>query len=213
MIRPEGRTTVPLGPPDGQTRGLRKVTETQETLRYPTAPELFAALPEIAEDIDARPAEGERVTDFARRLLDSPTPEEAVTCAAQIFTRRVSVWWGHECLRHVAVVLDPGDLEMMERAAAWVARPEEELRAATLDAAMAAEPRTPGVWLALAAGWSGGSVAPPDSAPVPPPRFLTGRGVNAAVLTALARVPQPRRRSTLGNFLSMAQDLAATKPA
>jgi hypothetical protein len=44
---------------------------------------------------------------------------------------------------------------------------------------------------------------------VRPPRFLAGRGVNAAVLAALARVDQPRRHGTLRNFLSMAQDLAA----
>lgn len=189
------------------------MTQSLETLRYQTAPELFAALPEMAEDIDARPERDEPVLSFALGLLDSNTPEEAITCAAQMFSRRVAVWWGHECLRHVAERLDARDLGMMERVAAWVAQPDEDLSAEILDTAMAIEPRTPGVWLGLATGWAGGSVAPAGSAPVPPPRFLTGRGVNAAILTALARMPQASRKSLLRDFLSMARDLAAPDPA
>jgi len=95
------------------------------------------------------------------------------------------------------------------RAAAWVAEPDEAARAAMLDAAMACDIRGPGVWLALGAGWGGASLTPPDSPPVTPPRFLTGRAVNAAVLAALARVGLPRRQATLRDFLSMARDLAA----
>lgn len=186
-----------------------EVTEPLETLRYRTAQELFAALPEIGEDMSARPRGNEGVMVFARGLLDGPAPEEAVTFAAQMFTRRVAVWWGHECLRHVAGRLDPVDVAMMERAADWVAGPDEAVRAAMLDAALACEIRSPGVWLALGAGWGGASLTPPDSPPVTPPRFLTGRAVNAAVLAALARVAQPRRQATLCDFLSMAQDLAA----
>ena len=185
------------------------VTQSPEILRYATASELFAALPELCEDVEARPGTDERVLPFARRLLDGPTPEEAVTVTAQMFTRRVSIWWGHECLRHVGDRLDRADTEMMERVAAWVADPDEDRRAALLDAAMACEIRSPGIWLALGAGWGGASLTPPDSPPVSPPRFLTGRGVNAAVLAALARVAQPRRQATLSDFLSMAADLAA----
>lgn len=199
--------TAPPGPSSDRMR--TKVTELLETLRYRIAQDLFAALPEIGEDMEARPRRNEGVMDFARGLLDGATPEEAVTFAAQMFTRRVSVWWGHECLRHVGDRLDPVDRQMMERAATWVAQPDEDARAAMLDAAMACEIRSPGVWLALGAGWGGASLTPPDSPPVTPPRFLTGRGVNAAVLAALARMPQPRRQATLHDFLSMARDLAA----
>jgi hypothetical protein len=185
------------------------VSKEPETLRYLTAQELFAALPEIAEDMTARPARDEGVMVFARALLDSPTPEEAVTFAAQMFRRRVAIWWGHECLRHVHDLLGPVDHAMMEAVAAWVARPDEGARAALLDRALAEPVRGPGIWLALGTGWAGASLTPPETPPVRPPRFLAGRGVNAAVLAALARVDQPRRQATLRNFLSMAQDLAA----
>ena len=142
-----------------------KVTDPLETLRYRTAQELFAALPEIGEDMEARPRRDESVMVFARGLLDGPAPEEAVTAAAQMFVRRVAVWWGHECLRHVGDRLDPADHAMMERAAAWVARPDEGARAAMLDAAMACETRSPGIWLALGAGWGGARSRRPTARP------------------------------------------------
>ncbi|MDD7972861.1 DUF6931 family protein [Roseinatronobacter alkalisoli] len=157
--------------------------------------------------MDARPTQGEAALAFALRLLNSATPEEAVTFTAQLFTRRVAIWWGHECLRHLENLLDPPDIEMMALAAAWVATPDAAHRSRVAEAAAACSTRSPGVWLAMAAGWTGGSMAPADAPVVPPPRFLTGRGVNAAVLSALARGKRADRQETLETFIGMAHDL------
>ena len=186
-------------PPDGTGQGT--------ALRCHLAAGLFAEIPEITEDMEARPDRDEAALGFVRKLLASPTPEEAVTFMAQLFTRRVAVWWGHECLRHLERHLDPQDLEMMALCADWVACPDEPHRLHLMRALEASAMRSPGVWLAMAAGWSGGSLAPPDSPVVAPPRFLTGRGVNAAVLSALARVPRADRQETLETFIVMAHDL------
>jgi hypothetical protein len=68
---------------------------------------------------------------------------------------------------------------------------------------MAAPAKTPGAWLALGAGWSGGSMAPPGMAPVPPPPFLTARAVNAGVLGGLARVAIKQRAAILSACVTM----------
>ncbi len=81
--------------------------------------------------------------------------------------------------------------------------PEEDRRYAALDAGMAAPVKTPGAWIALAAGWSGGSMAPSGMAPVVPPPFLTARAVNAAILSAIARVPLKQRAVVLEACVSM----------
>jgi len=177
------------------------------SLRHAMAAALFADIPELAEDMETRPARDEPAPAFAQRLLGCPAPEEAVTFIAQLFTRRVAVWWGHECLRFVQSHLDPEDVRMMALVADWVATPDEASRQRVSDAVAASAQRSPGVWLAMATGWTGGSLAPPDCAPVPVPRFLTGRGVNAAVLSALARVPRKDRHETLETFVAMAHDL------
>lgn len=195
----------------GQDTGSQGATPPQgahsTSLRCHLAPALFADIPEIIEDMEARPNEGEAGLDFVRRLLNSPAPEEAVTFMAQLFTRRVAVWWGHECLRYLERALDPLDMEMMALCAAWVATPDDAHRRHVAVSAEGCATRSPGVWLAMAAGWTGGSLAPPDSPTVVPPRFLTGRGVNAAVLSALARAKRAERQETLETFIAMAHDL------
>ena len=177
------------------------------SLRQSLAVALFAESPELTEDMETRPAAEESALDFAQRLLACPAPEEAVTFLAQLFTRRVAVWWGHECLRFMARHLGEADLRMMALTAEWVAAPSDANRLRISGAVAASTERSPGVWLAMAAGWSGGSLAPPDSAVVPVPRFLTGRGVNAAVLSALARLPRQDRQRALETFVGMAHDL------
>lgn len=181
---------------------------TSASLRTGQAAELFRQIPELAQDMAARPAPDEGALAFTTRLLTSPAPEEAVTFAAQVFTRRVALWWGHECLRHLDACLDSTDRKMMAHVADWVAQPDEMNRLAAAEAAAAAPQRSPGVWLAMATGWAGGSLTPDDTVPVPPPRFLTGRGVNAAVLSALARGPRKDRQGTLETFVIMMRDLA-----
>lgn len=177
------------------------------SLRCHLAPAVFADIPELAEDMETRPDPGEPALAFAQRLLLCPAPEEAVTFMAQLFVRRVAIWWGHECLRHLERLLDPLDLEMMALCAAWVATPDEAHRRHVADMAERCATRSPGVWLAMATGWTGGSMSPAESPVVAPPRFLTGRGVNAAVLSALARAPRTERQEVLETFIAMAHDL------
>ena len=61
--------------------------------------------------------------------------------------------------------------------------------------------------IALAAGWSGGSMSNPGLPSVPPPPHLTPRAVNAGVLGALARVDNGHRGPTLKTFVDMAVGL------
>ena len=178
------------------------------TLRHARAAQLFEAMPEIAEDMEAMPDPAIGTLEFLDQLAASPTPEEAITFAAQALQHRHAVWWAHECLRHLAELLDETDRDMLANAAAWVSEPSEANRIAAQTAAMAAPAKTPGVWVALGAAWSGGSMGPPDLPPVPPAPHLTGRALNAAVLSALARVDQAHRAQALAGFVRMARILA-----
>ncbi len=77
-----------------------------------------------------------------------------------------------------------------------------------MDQALAVRSKTAGVWIALAAGWSGGSMAPPNVTRVPPPVHATPRCVNTGILMALARVEPKNRASTLKAFVDMNISLA-----
>jgi hypothetical protein len=171
-------------------------------LRFNTSRELFEAFPTAAEDMAAQPSDQPSL-DFLRSLLSSRTPEDGVTFCAYLLPRRVAVWWGHQCLTRLPEGLTTQDGALLTIAEEWVRDPEEERRYAALDAGLAAPVKTPGAWIALAAGWSGGSMSPPGTAPVVPPPYLTARAVNAAVLTAIARVPLKQRAAVLSACVSM----------
>ncbi|WP_146010282.1 DUF6931 family protein [Acidimangrovimonas sediminis] len=177
------------------------------TLPFASATEVYAAFPEIAADLTA-PCENRPPLDFLAALAASATPEEALTFAAFALERRLAIWWGHECLRQLADRMTPRDLALMELAAAWVAEPGDGTRGAALEAARESEAKTPGVWIALAAGWSSGSMTPADQPAVPVPPHLCPRAINAAVLSALARVDRPGRPAMLARFARMARTLA-----
>ena len=171
--------------------------------RFTHATELFQEIPEISEDITARP-DSHNCEEFIRALVGSQTPEEAITFSAFVLPRRFSVWWGHECLKLMEGTLDPHDVRMLELAAVWVGDPEEDNRYAALDAAMESAAKTPGVWIAFGAGWSGGSMVGAELPPVPPPPHLTARAVSAGVLSVLARVEVTDRLEQLDRFARMA---------
>ena len=54
---------------------------------------------------------------------------------------------------------------------------------------------SPGAWIASAAGWMGGSLAPSGCDPVEPASSLPGEAVLAALTMAAARVPERYERS------------------
>jgi hypothetical protein len=178
-----------------------------QRLRFSTARDLFQAFPVALDDMVARPSDRGSL-EFLKDLVAGPTPEDAITFCAYLLGLREAVWWGHQCLSLLPERLAPEDLVMMALAEDWVRRPEEDTRTKSLDAGMASRTKTPGVWIALAAGWSGGSMIGPDSMPVPPPPYLTAKAVNAGVLGVLARVDRKGRGPTLGRFVDMGIRLA-----
>ena len=74
-------------------------------------------------------------------------------------------------------------------AEAWVREPEETTRRAALNIGWTRDARIAATWLALAAGQSGGSIAPEGAHPVAPPAQATALDVKAAVILAIEESP------------------------
>ncbi|MCC5974382.1 MAG: hypothetical protein JJT81_10065 [Rubellimicrobium sp.] len=188
------------------------VTEEEEktrppllTTRYETLRDLYVAIPQLSELTLLRPRPDEEAPEFLRRLRQSPTPEEAITFSAFAVQPKIAIWWAHECLRSLPQSLSPLDRAMMEKVAVWIGRPETAIRHEIMREALWAPAQSPGVFLGLAVGWSGGSIAPNDPAPVAPHR--APRAINRAVLSCLATVELPRRPAVLSQFIDMAESL------
>jgi hypothetical protein len=197
---------TPAGEADGGASSPGEKTRPPlSALRYVTLDHLYAAMPQIADVTHMRPQPDESALSFLLRLRGSGTPEEAVTLTAHAVQPKLAIWWAHECLRQVPDALSPLDREMMEGVGAWIAQPTQSLRHAVMREALWAQTRSPGVMLGLAVGWSGGSVAPNDPAPVPIHR--TPKALNTAVLSILAKVDLRHRPVYLQRFIDMAETL------
>ncbi len=176
-------------------------------LLFSTTRDLFEAFPNAAAEIRGRP-DADQPLDFMAALAGSATPEEAITFGSYLLDRRRAVWWGHQCVSSLDRALSGPDVQMLQLAENWVREPEEQQRIIAMNQAMAAPLKTAGVWIALAAGWSGGSMSAPELPRVPPPPYLTPRAVTVGILTALALSGNAQRAATLQGFVSMGISLA-----
>lgn len=151
----------------------------------------------------------ESVADFLSALLAAELMNDAVGVMAQALPKREAVWWA--CLASRSLVdaqTPPAVVAAVEAAEAWVYRPSEETRRAAMDRAQATKFDHPGVWAAVGAFWSGGSMAPPNLPAVPPAEHLTGVAVAGAVnLSAVMRQPE-YAKDKLKAFLGQAIDIA-----
>lgn len=175
--------------------------------RFKTARELFEAFPGAVDDMEARPSDRPS-NEFLSALAVSPTPEDAITFCAYLLENREAVWWGHQCLNAVPRILTADDWRLLDLAEDWVRQGSETVRDQALAAGMALAAKTPGAWIALAAGWSGSTMLPLDQPPVVPPPELTAKAVNAGVLGLLARVERNQRAPTLRGFVQMGLQLS-----
>ncbi len=175
-------------------------------LRFKTAQELFAACPAVSKDMKAVPTDQPSL-EFCRSLLVGKVPEEAITFCAYLLPGRAAVWWGHECLIHLTELLDEQDVRLLALVHDWVNEPQEHRRHVAMDEATTTNQRTPAVWIAMAAGWSGREPETDQMATTSPP-FLTARAVNAGILAGLARVALADRPAVLTAFVEMGIQLA-----
>ena len=149
------------------------------------------------------------VADFLSALMAAELMTDAVAVMSRALPKREAVWWA--CLAARTMVdaqTPPAVVAAIEAAEAWVYRPSDETRRAAMDRAQATKFDHPGVWAAVGAFWSGGSMAPPNLPSVPPAEHLTGVAVAGAVnLSAVMREPQ-YAKDKLEAFLGQAVDIA-----
>jgi hypothetical protein len=156
-------------------------------LRFPTVRDLYEAFPTARDDVGVD-ASGESSLAFLELLASMQVWDAAISFCAYLLPRREAVWWGCQSLRGM-IHLTPYESDLLAAAQAWVREPDEERRWQALDYARAADTLLAATWMALAAGWSGGSVVRPQYGSIPPSPEQTARAVRAGLMIALARVP------------------------
>jgi len=170
-----------------------------------------------------------RLSDAARRLL-SPDLElkagrdrlrvsgflnDALWLQAHMLTRRQVVWWASLCMLDSLRQHESAELIACLRAAGqWATTPTEASRHDARLVGEAAGLTTAWGCLALAAGWSGGNIAPegvPVTVPAPPD--LTARlGLGAILLASM--LGQPKHHvAAWERYLDLAEEVASGRNA
>jgi hypothetical protein len=153
-------------------------------LRFATARDVFEAFPTAQEHIKTAPSELPPVA-YLRELAKGGTPDEALAFCAYVLPRREAVWWAIQCVRGLLGEPTEADESALSTAEEWVREPGEANRRRVLATGLAANRRNASTWVALAAGWSGGSMLAGDiGGPAAPPQ-LTAQSAFTAIEIAL----------------------------
>ncbi|MEO8999859.1 MAG: hypothetical protein ABI227_04285 [Rhodanobacter sp.] len=113
-------------------------------------------------------------------LVGAGQIQDALKLLARLLPKRYAVAWLCQCARDQP--LNPEDKAGASLAEKWVREPNESNRRAAYEFANAGGYKSAGAWVAAAAGWSGGSLAPASQETlVPPPDHLTACAVVAGI--------------------------------
>ncbi len=138
---------------------------------------------------------------------------DAIRLLAHALRKPGAVAWACRCLRTIPLASASGPAtEAIDAADRWAADPNESQRRAAETAAIAAGLGTPAGCLAMAAFWSGGSLAPAGLPEVPPGDAFTAKGVAGALLLAGVIADPEKAPRTYQRFLKLGLEVAEQPP-
>jgi hypothetical protein len=142
-------------------------------------------------------------------LLDGDEAGDALKLLARLLPKRYVVAWLCQCAREQQLsVEDRAGASLAEK---WAREPNEANRRAAFEFANAGGYKSLGAWIAAAAGWADGSLAPAkQETPVPPPEHLTACAAVAAVNMMAALAPEQFAARRIA-FIQRAMDLLGTE--
>lgn len=147
--------------------------------------------------------------DFLKALLEQELYVDAVRFLARALPKREATWWACLCARSVlAEDARPEQIKAVETAEQWVYKPTEPNRRSNDAAAQAATFDSPAAWAAMAAFWSGGSMAPEEAPAVPPAENLTAKAAAGAVMLAAVLNQPEKAQEKYRFFLEQGIDIA-----
>lgn len=164
---------------------------------------------QLGDEAQALLSDGMTPAEFLDLLTKQGHDADAARFLAHALPKREAVWWACLCARaSLATDAKPALLDALKAAEAWVYKPVEENRRAAMARAEAVGFESPASWAAVAAFWSGGSMAPPDAPAVPPGEALTGVAVAGAVILAAVQTEPERAAERYRLFLAQGIDIA-----
>lgn len=147
---------------------------------------------------------------FFAALQEKELLVDAIKFLSAALPRREAVWWACVSARDNLPPNAPAEVSgALQAAEQWVFQPLEETRRAAKIAADASRLQSAAGWAAMAAFWSGGSIAAPGAPTVEPGRQLLPTAVSGAVLLAAVQHEPERAAERHRRFLDAGIDIAS----
>ncbi len=173
----------------------------ESRIRFTRASQVFERYPDLADTV-AEPSADVSPVAYVKDLLQGEEPLTALAYLSHSLPKREAVWWALKCVQGAAPGMDEGDRTLLDLSETWVREGDEEARVAVHAAAEQAKGESAAVWIARAAGWSGGSLSPLPDQRVDMPDDLTAKAANTALLIALGPLEPEAREDALPAFVS-----------
>lgn len=147
--------------------------------------------------------------DYLNKLLAQQLLVDAVRFMARALPKREATWWACICARSVINEQSPPLwIKALAAAETWVFKPTEPNRRLAEQTAQAAQFDNPAAWVAMAAFWSDGSMAPEHVPPVPVTDNLNSKAVAGAVMLAAVQGAAEQAAEKYQFFIQQAIDIA-----
>lgn len=199
MTAPGTTTTGTATPYTGQQPPRRTVTD------IATAAELGDEALQLLRSDDVRGGPREFLSILTKREMFP----EAVRFLAFSLPKRECVWWAWVCARKASGAKpEPPVKTALEATERWIIQPTDDHRRAAMESAQAADVGTPAGCAALAAFFTGGSLAPPNVPPVPPGEFMTAKAVTGSIMLSAVIVEPERAAEKFREFLALGLEVA-----
>lgn len=175
----------------------------------PSAADIVARF-ECSEAAQAQLASADTPIALLDKLERATLWLDALRLAAYTCTKREAVWWACLCIENAKIPSNEAQQRALQIAQRWVDTQDESERRLAFTASEAAGLNHAAGCAALAAFWSGGSMAPPDAPVVPPDDHLCHHA--AACSSILAGAAQPERAAAhYREFIALAKDVMTGK--
>lgn len=164
--------------------------------RQTVDPGALSETAKLGEDARALLREAHDARGYLAALVDAGQLVDAIRFLAHRLPTREAICWAWSCARRIAGSSRPAEHQAALRATArWIQQPTDEHRRPMLAIAEQAGLASPAGCAALAAFFSGGSIAPPDAPAVAPPldaaaQLIAGSVILAGVVTEPEKAPE-----------------------
>lgn len=166
-------------------------------------PEYVAQL-ELTPSQHALLAGAASLGEAVQRLAAADEHQAALALLARHMAKPYAIGWAAACLKAAGVADE--DRDAVACVDQWLAGQDERLRRRAAELAAVRDYASPGAWLAAAAGWCAGSLAPEGEAEVPPPEHLYALATASAVGMAAFRDPDARE-ARFAEFVARAMEI------